>query len=140
MRGLLTVQAALVCAALGLSYAAAASDSAYELRLGISDIEAVLWEDDTAWLKLTPDAKMELLQATESHQGDWLELSIDGVAAPSVRMFSPVDSGVLGVSNPSDPLRAALQRVQNSPSTVNPGAQRQSGGAMTKEFQGYQNR
>jgi len=91
-----------------LSGAASAGDMTHRLDLGAADIESVVFEESTAWLKLTPGAAASLHEITGANQGDWLQISVDGIDAMIVRIFSPVDSGVVQVSRPSDELRARL--------------------------------
>lgn len=106
------IGAAFVWASLGLASAAVASEATYRLNLGSDDIEAVEFEANTAWLKLTPNAGKALHQITTSNQGDWLQISVDGTDAMTIRIYSPVDSGVVEVSRPSGELKAKLQNYR----------------------------
>ncbi len=58
------IGAALAWAAIVYSGAAFADDATHQLNFQPSDIEAVVFEEDTAWLKLTPSAGAALLDVT----------------------------------------------------------------------------
>lgn len=106
------IGAALAWAAIVSSGPVLADDATHQLNLQPSDIEAVVFEQDSAWLKLTPSAGDALRNVTAHNQGSWLKISVDGIEAMTIRIFSAVDSGVVEVSRPSDELSSMLKQIQ----------------------------
>lgn len=85
------------------------------LELKINDVQSVAFEDKTAWLKLTPSASERLVQLTgPDNQGKWLDVSLDGMQAMKIRIYTTVDSGVIEVNRPSPELRERLEGIRNT--------------------------
>jgi hypothetical protein len=106
------IRAALMWAAIGLPCAVLADDETHRIDLGPDDIDTIKLADDIARFKLSSDARQALYQITLANDGDWLEMSVEGIHAATARINTPVDNGHVQIHLPSEELRAKLQQYQ----------------------------
>ena len=74
------------------------------LRLSRSDVEKAVVSNGELWLKLSPDASLELSRITEDNVGKTLSISLEDTPLLEMRIHAGVDSGVINIQKPSSPL------------------------------------
>lgn len=81
------------------------------LVLSSEDITAIAAEDDTVWIKLTPEAAAELEVKTAHNIGRRLRVRLGDIVATEMVVHATVDTGIVQIRHPSAELTRALKAV-----------------------------